>query len=153
MIIDQDVIWLDGYLKGLSAISKYSLFNALLIELPSSDAISSYMNYINDSSDEVLQDIDLPVLSLEESHNQLPWMKVVEANITKALSFIDKDLLQKSISQVLDILESNILENGLENVKLYKAKMGEYIGDYLFFKIKNNNYLVVSFLHDLVEIN
>ncbi|MCX2796463.1 hypothetical protein Q2E61_06730 [Microbulbifer thermotolerans] len=46
----EDVVWLDGYLKGITALKKVEgcfTFNALLLDLTGADVVQSYMDFIN----------------------------------------------------------------------------------------------------------
>jgi len=147
--IEEDVVWLDGYLKGVALFSG-GTSNAVLVDLVSSSVMQSYMDFINMNDDAELLGIEFPVLRLTTYELVNSWEDEVANNIRRSFSDGEKYLFQSATSQVLDILDGIFSEVEEKVVSTCIAKIGRAFGICMFFHLSGDQYLVLSFLRDEV---
>lgn len=146
----ENIVWLDGYFKGITALNNGQggfTFNALLIELTGTDFVKSYMDFININDEADLLGVEFSPLKLSECKPVNDWLEIVTNNIGRAFSGIKTELFQSVISQVLDILDMVVPESCASKNFLCSAKMGSSSGEYLFFQLSGHQYVVLSFLY------
>jgi len=145
----EDIVWLDGYLKGITAIKKgvggFS-FNALLIKLMGADIVKSYLDFINKNDEAESLGIEFSPLKFIKCEPVDSWSEVVANNIGIAFSGMESASYQGVISQALDILDMVVPETEEKKKFLCSAEIGEAIGEYLFLQLTGDEYLVLSFL-------
>jgi len=145
----EDIVWLDGYLKGITALKKGAdgfTFNALLIKLMGADIVQSYLNFINKNDEAESLGIEFAPLKLKKCDPVDSWPEVVANNIGIAFSGMEAGSYQGVISQALDILDIVVPGPGEKKKFLCSAEIGKATGEYLFLQLTGNEYLVLSFL-------
>lgn len=145
----EDVIWLDGYLKGVTALQKgvgRFTFNALSIKLTGADIVQSYLDFINVNDEAESLGIEFTPLKLAKCESVDNWSEVVANNIGCVFSRVEAESYQGIVSQALDVLDMVVPEsNALKNFRC-TAQMGKATGEYLFLQLAGDEYLVLSFL-------
>lgn len=147
MNVNEYITWLDGYLKGIVDVisdSKVS-FNVLSLELSRDDFLRSYLEFINNRSDSVLSDHKSPVLKISNKKEIKDWSEVVGINFKRLFGALSK-LNTRTLDQTLDMLDMIVSESYYQGTYLSAGEIGDLSGDYLFFKGKNDEFLVISFL-------
>ena len=145
----ENVVWLDGYLKGITTIGAsvgYVTYNALSLKLSGNDFAQSYMNFINNNDDADILDIEFPALKLSQCKADVDWAEIVTSNFNRIFGERKSDSVHNALTQTLDMLYMIVSESFSRKVFLCDAEMGDTSGGYLFFQGKNEEYLVLSFL-------
>lgn len=145
----EDVVWLDGYLKGVTALQKGAdrfTFNALSIKLTGADIVQSYLDFININNEAESLGIEFYPLKLAKCEPVDNWSEVVANNIGGVFSGIEAESYQEIVSQALDVLDMVVPDlNAMKNFRC-TAQMGKATGEYLFLQLASDEYLVLSFL-------
>jgi len=145
----EDIVWLDGYLKGITALKKgvgRFTFNALPIKLMGADIVQSYLDFINKNDEAESLGIEFSPLKLTKCKPVDSWSEVVTNNISIAFSGMEAGSYQGVISQALDILDVIVPESEEKKKFLCSAEIGKAAGEYLFLQLTGDEYLVLSFL-------
>lgn len=145
----EDIVWLDGYLKGITALKKEVggfTFNALPIKLIGVDIVQSYLDFINKNDEAESLGIEFTPLELTKCKPVDSWSEVVANNIGVAFAGMKAESYQGVISQALDILDMVIPESEGKKKFLCSAEIGKATGEYLFLQLTEDEYLVLSFL-------
>ena len=145
----EDVVWLDGYLKGITALKKEVggfAFNALSIKLTGADIVQSYLDFININDEAESLGIEFAPLKLAKCDPVDSWSEVVANNIGRAFSRMEAESYQGVISQALDVLDMVVPQSTAKGNFLCSAEMGKAVGEYLFLQLAGDEYLVLSFL-------
>lgn len=150
MINREDIAWLDGYLKGLTALQKevgHFKFNILLINLKGGDVVQSYLEFINSNDEAESLGVNFFPLKLESCEPIYNWSEVVANNIGSIFYRMENESYQEAIYQVLDVLDMVVPELNTNKNFRCTAQIGKYTGEYLFLQLTGDEYLVLSFLH------
>ena len=147
MNLNENIIWLDGYMKGgVDALSDSNVsFNALLLKLSRENFIRDYLEFINNNDDSEMLMHEHPMLKMKNCIEVSNWSEIVIANFENLLG----ELLESRVrllNQFLEMLEMIVTESFYQEVYLSRGEMGSWEGDYLFFRGRDDEYLVISFL-------
>ena len=146
----ESVVWLDGYMKGITAVGASAsnvTYNALFIKLSGDDIMQSYSDFINDNDDADLLDVEFPTLKLSNCSTIDDWITIVIDHFNRLFDEVKSDATHGALTQILDILDMIVSESFSGKVLLCFAEMGEASGNYLFFQGDNEEYLVLNFLY------
>lgn len=145
----ETIAWIDGYLKGLAAHQKRVdcvRLNALQFTTKK-DVIKSYLDFINNNEDFEELEIEKKILILEEPLLVTDWSKVVTDYIYKIFPRLNEDYYFQILYELLDVIGLMIpIESNKSHFKC-TAQIGDNRGEYLFLKLEENDYLILSYIH------
>ena len=144
-----DVVWIDGYLKGVNSVANSRgafTANALLLSLAGDSPDKSYLEFMNKNDDFDELKISFPPLVLSGCKTIDHWEDNVRKLIYNSFSAISPESLEDVIYQALDMLSVFVYEAGLKKVFSYSGKRGEALGEYIFFQLSDGYYLILSFI-------
>ena len=149
-----DVIWLDGYLEGLTMIavnlSRHAgtyvnavTFSALALKLPGDNILQAYQDFINHNEDIELLGLEPPQLRLTNATQLDDWYSVVTEHFYHVFNQVDRDTAERALNQALDWLDM-ITSESFPGKVIAATEVDNPSGNYLFFQGEADEYLVLT---------
>jgi len=145
--------WIDGFFKGLSAFEKgppKNLLSAKSVVIKGQDVVQEYQKYINDDDDDELKNLGIkaPELSLNIENNSISdsWQDILSNLFLSSFEREDKDLVQRALSCMFDVLDLVTSKYTGCKATLCSAEFGDQSGKILFLRVREEKYLVFSFM-------